>query len=155
MDYFSERRSAMAIMRYRDWDPLKEMAKLFDWKPAKMMGWEMPEMRFPALDVEEKGDSFIVKAEIPGVDPEHMEVELHGDQLLIRGEKKEEKEEKDEEKKYYYKERSFGSFSRSVALGVELDPEDVKADYRDGVLTVTLKKAESRKARKIDIKKSK
>jgi HSP20 family protein len=142
----------MAIMRYRDWDPLKEMAKLFDWKPAKLWGMEPGEMRFPALDVEEKGDSFIVKAEIPGVNPEEMEVELHGDQLMIRGEKKEVKEEKDEEKKYYYKERSFGSFSRSIALGVELDPEDVQAEYRDGVLTVTLRKAESKKAKKIDIK---
>ena len=61
-------------------------------------------------------------------------------------------DKKDEEKKYYYKERSFGSFSRSVALGTELDPEDVKAEYKDGILTVTLKKAEARKARKIDIK---
>ncbi len=142
----------MAIMRYRNWEPFKEIAKLFDWQPARLMGWHEPELRFPALDVEEKEDGFVVKAEIPGVKAEDMEVELHGDQLLIRGEKKEEKEEKDEEKKFYYKERSFGSFSRSVALGTELNPEDVKAEYKDGILTVTLKKAEARKSRKIDIK---
>jgi len=142
----------MAIMRYRNWEPLKEMAKLFEWRPAKMFNWGENELRFPALDVEDKGDSLVVRAEIPGVKPEEMEVELNGDQLLIRGEKKEEKEEKDEEKKYYYKERSFGSFSRSVNLGIELDPELVKAEYKDGILTVTLKKAEAKKARKIDIK---
>ena len=79
----------MAIMRYRNWDPLKEMAKLFEWRPAKMFNWGENELRFPALDVEDKGDSLLVKAEIPGVKPEEMEVELNGDQLLIRGEKKE------------------------------------------------------------------
>jgi HSP20 family protein len=142
----------MAIVRYSGRDPFKEIAKLFDWKPAKIFDWDMPEMRFPAIDVEDKGDSLLVKAEIAGVKPEDMEVELHGDQLLIRGEKKEEKEEKDEERKYYYKERSFGSFSRTITLGVEVDPEDIDAQYKDGILSVTLKKSEAKKAKKIDIK---
>jgi len=142
----------MAIVRYTGRDPFKEISKLFDRKPARLFDFEMPEMRFPALDVQDKGDSLVVKAEIAGVKPEDMEVELNGDQLLVRGEKKEEKEEKDEEKKYYYKERSFGSFSRTVNLGVEVDPEDIDAQYSDGILTVTLKKQASKKAKKIDIK---
>ena len=59
----------MAIIKYRGWDPFKEVAKILDWKPAKMFGWEDQEMRFPALDVEDRGDSLLVKAEIPGVNP--------------------------------------------------------------------------------------
>ncbi len=143
----------MAIMRYREWNPLKEMANLFDWHPAKLWDREMPELRFPALDVEDEGDSLVVKAEIPGIKPEDMDIELHGDQLVIRGEKREEREEEDKEKKYYYKERSFGSFSRTVALGTEIDPEKVRAEYKDGLLVVTLSKSEARKARKIEVQK--
>jgi HSP20 family protein len=144
----------VAIMKYRDWDPFKNFPKLIDF--GSMLpslwpsGWE--EMRFPALDVEDKGNAFIVKAEIPGIRPDDIEIEIHNGQLMIRGEKREEKEEKDEERKYYYRERSFGSFSRTVSLGEEVDPDKVKAEYRDGILTVTLEKSEARKARKIKIK---
>lgn len=140
----------MAIMRYRDWDPFKEMARVFDWRPAKHTNWE--EMRFPAVDVEDKGSAIVVKAEIAGIKPNNMNIELHDNHLIIRGEKQEEREEKDEEKKYYYKERTFGSFSRTISLGQEVDPEKVKAEYKDGLLTVTLEKSETKKARKISIK---
>jgi HSP20 family protein len=143
----------MALIRYRDLDPFKELSKLLEWNPvAKWFEREGAEFRFPALDVEDREDSLVVKAEVPGVKPGDMEIELHGDQLFIRGEKKEEKEEKDEEKKYYYKERSYGSFSRTVGLGVEVDPEDIDARYKDGVLTITLKKMQAKRARKIEIK---
>jgi HSP20 family protein len=142
----------MAIMRYGDWNPLREIAHLLEWRPKVWSDWGMSEMRFPAVDVEDKGNAIVVKAEVPGIEPNEMDVELHENHLVIRGEKREEKEEKDEEKKYYYKERTFGSFYRVVALGQEVDPEKVKAEYKDGVLTVTLEKTETRKARKINIR---
>lgn len=142
----------MAIMRYRDWDPLKEMAKLLDWRPALLRDWDVSELRFPAVDVEDEGNTIVVKAEIPGMKAEDVDIQLYDGQLVICGEKKEEKEEKDEEKKYYYKERTFGSFSRTVSLGQEVDPEKVEAQYKDGLLTVTLEKTETKKARKISIK---
>ena len=142
----------MAIMRYRDWDPFREMARALDWRPALFKDWDASELRFPALDVEDKGSTIVVKAEIPGMKAEDVDVQLYDGQLVICGEKKEEKEEKDEEKKYYYKERTFGSFSRMVSLGQEVNPEKVKAEYKDGLLTVTLEKTEAKKARKISIK---
>jgi len=142
----------MAIVKYKDWNPFREMEKLFDWRPSLLQNWEMPEVRFPALDVEDTGDAFVVRAEVPGIKPDDINLEIHGNQLMIRGEKKDEREGKDEEGKYYYRERSFGSFSRTVALGEEIDPEKVRADYKDGVLTVTLEKSEAKKARKIKIK---
>ena len=149
---FAEGGEVMAIMRYRDWDPFKEMVKLLDWRLAPSRDWNVSEPRFPAVDVEDKGNMLVVKAEIPGMKAEDVDIELHESQLMIRGEKKEEKEEMDEDKKYYYKERTFGSFSRTISLGQEVDSEKVKAEYKDGLLTVTLEKTEAKKARKISIK---
>lgn len=141
----------MAIMKYRDWEPIREMARALDWRPAFFRDWNFSELQFPALDVEDKGSAIVVKAEIPGMKAEDVSIELHDGQLMIRGEKKEEKEEKDEEKKYYYKERTFGAFSRTISLGHEVNPEKVKAEYKDGLLTVTLEKTEAKKARKIKV----
>lgn len=142
----------MAIMRYKDWDPFRELTNVLDWRPRLLTDWEISELRFPAVDVEEKGNAIVVKAEVPGIKPEDINIELHDNHLLIRGEKKEEREEKDEQKRYYFRERAFGSFARTISLTHEVDPEKVKADYKNGVLSVTLEKTEARKTRKIPIK---
>jgi len=105
-----------------------------------------------AVDVVETKDSILVKAEVPGIDPKALEITVTGDLLTIKGEKKSEKEEKG--KNFHRIERSFGSFSRSVEIPAYADTDKVTADYKDGVLTVTLAKKEEAKAKsiKVDVK---
>ena len=103
----------------------------------------------PALDVEETEDEIMVKAEIPGVDPKDIELTIAGDCLRIRGEKKQEKEEK--KKNYHRIERNYGAFQRSVRLPAEIDSEKAKADYKKGVLHITLPKVEKARSKEIKI----
>jgi HSP20 family protein len=106
----------------------------------------------PAFDVSETDEDIIVKAELPGVDPKEIEVNLTGATLTVKGEKKEEREEKTEN--MHRIERSFGSFSRSVTLPCEVKEDKIEATFKDGVLNLKLPKAESSKKRsiKIDVK---
>jgi len=145
----------MALVRWSDWDPFKSLEKAFEMIPEKLFGERLFEARFPALDVEDKGDYILVTAELPGVKEEDISVELHGDRLTIRGEKKEDVEKEDAKRKYYYRERSFGSFQRVVMLGEEVDTEGAEAVFEDGVLKVKLNKAAAKKAQRIAIKKKK
>jgi HSP20 family protein len=92
----------------------------------------------PHIDVVDTDKEIKVSAELPGMDEKDVEVSLTAGTLAIRGEKKEEHEEKG--KDYFRSERSFGSFSRSVTLPVEVDADKVEASFRKGVLTVTLPK---------------
>lgn len=103
----------------------------------------------PAFDISETENEFVVKAELPGVDPKDIEVGLMGTVLTIKGEKKEEKEEK--ARNVHTVERSFGSFSRSFRLPTDVVEDKVEAVYKDGVLTMKLPKAESAKKKSIKI----
>jgi len=103
----------------------------------------------PSLDVSETKNDLIVKTEIAGVDPKDVDISLSGDTLTIKGEKKQEKEEKEEG--YHLMERSYGSFSRSVRLPVEVDQDKVKASYKNGVLKITLPKSEKMRAKEIKV----
>ena len=105
----------------------------------------------PSLDMYEERDDLVVKAELPGVDKEGLDINLDGDTLHIRAEKKEEKEETDEETKYYAYERRFGSYSRSVLLPVHVDAGKASATFEDGILELRLPKAEEVKSQHIDI----
>ncbi|MFQ5862215.1 MAG: Hsp20/alpha crystallin family protein [Candidatus Brocadiales bacterium] len=104
----------------------------------------------PAADVMETSDSVIVKIELPGVEPKDVDISVSGDTLTIRGEKREEKEEKG--KSFYRIERSYGSFHRTINLPSDVEADKAKADYKDGVLEVTLPKSERVKAKRIPIK---
>jgi HSP20 family protein len=92
----------------------------------------------PNIDVVENDKEIKVSAELPGMDEKDIEVSLNKDSLTIKGEKKEEKEEKGRD--YYHMERSYGSFSRTIPLPVEVDTDKVEAHFKKGVLTVTLPK---------------
>jgi HSP20 family protein len=105
---------------------------------------------FPTIDVHEHDGKVVVKAEVPGVGPENLEVDLAGKTLTIAGEKKEERVH--DEGDAHQVERIFGSFRRQVVLPVEVDPESVESSYQDGVLTLTLTKASEQPAKKIEIK---
>ena len=103
----------------------------------------------PSLDVSETKDKVVVKAEAPGIDPKEIDISLSNGILTLKGEKKKEREEKDES--YHLIERSYGSFSRSVRLPAEVQEDQVKASYKDGILTITLPKTERAKERSIKI----
>jgi len=106
-------------------------------------------MRFPSVDVIDKKDKIIVKAEVPGVEKEDIEVSITEDSLTIKGETKKEKEVKEED--YYCCERSYGSFSRSVGLPVKVQTDKIKANLKDGVLEVELPKVEAEKPKEIKV----
>jgi HSP20 family protein len=104
----------------------------------------------PAVDLSEDEKSYLVSAELPGVRKEDVTVELHEDVLTIRGEKRSEREEKKD--RSHWIERSYGSFSRSFTLPANVVAEELKANFKDGVLSVEIPKKETAKARQIAIK---
>ena len=103
----------------------------------------------PRVELSERADDFVLTAELPGVSESDLHVEIHGDVLTLRGEKRAEKVENVE--KRYVSERVHGRFERSLRLPTEVDSANVRATHTDGVLTVTLPKAESARARQIPI----
>jgi HSP20 family protein len=92
----------------------------------------------PSVDIKESDKDIKVSAELPGMEEKDIEVSLGRDSLTIKGEKKEEKEDKG--KNYYRMERSYGSFTRTIPLPAEVDMDKVKAEFKKGILTVTLPK---------------
>lgn len=104
----------------------------------------------PHVDVQTKGDKYIVHADIPGVDPKDIQVHMDGHLLTIEGERK--SETKDEGEGYSRIERFFGKFSRSFTLPEDVASEDIVAKYNNGVLKLTIPKIEMKKSRKIEVK---
>lgn len=105
----------------------------------------------PKIDIKEQKDAVVVKAEIPGINEEDVEVEITDNVMTISGEKKEEKEE--EKAGYYYKESHSGSFTRSFTLPSEVVAERAEAEVKNGVLVITVPKVEAKKPKKVSIKK--
>jgi len=104
----------------------------------------------PSVDISEGKKNITVKAEIPGVEANDIDISLSGKLLTIKGEKKQEKEEKNEN--YHRMERSYGYFNRTIELPAEVDPEKVDASYKKGVLKIELKKTRESETKKIEIK---
>jgi HSP20 family protein len=134
------------------WEPFgslrRDMERLFEdfsrdlgWGPPATVGMAMA----PRVDVSETDTELKIEAELPGIDEKDVEVVLSDGRLTIKGEKKQEKEEK--KKDYHLVERSYGSFARSIALPFEADPDQVKASFAKGVLTVTVPKPPEVKAK--------
>jgi HSP20 family protein len=105
--------------------------------------------RFPLWDLIERPHEFVLLAEMPGVQPESVDVRLTGNTLTIRAEKRQEPPEADEV--YHVAERGYGPFSRSLALPAGVDATAVAADYRHGILRVRLPKTPETEARKIKV----
>ncbi len=106
-------------------------------------------VRSPRVDVSDDGDSFVLSAELPGVSREDIDIDVKDNRLTIRGEKK--FENKTEKKGYTRVERSYGLFERSFFLDDKIDRENIKAEYRDGVLHLTLPKKQDESAKKIEV----
>lgn len=103
------------------------------------------------MNVSETDKEFRVTTELPGVEEKDVDVALEGDVLTIRGEKKFEQERGSEKENFHFVERSYGSFQRSIQLPYAVKAEDVRAEFHNGVLTLTLPKSEQAQRRKIPI----
>jgi HSP20 family protein len=104
----------------------------------------------PTLDVSESGTEVTVRAEVPGVDPNEIDITVTGDRLTISGEKKETVEKKDRDA--YHRESRYGSFTRTVRLPASVDTQNVSAEHANGVVTITLKKTAASTAKKIPVR---
>jgi len=120
--------------------PLSELART----SQLLSGWT------PSLDLHEDKDGFVAKIELPGMKKEDIDVTLHDGSLSISGERK--IEEKFEGADVYRSERFFGHFQRTITLPAAVAADKIQAQYKDGVLTVTLPKAEEAKPKQIDVK---
>lgn len=103
----------------------------------------------PSIDIEETDEEIIVTAELPGLDKDKVSVEVVGDRLALRGERKRETEERKDG--YHYSERSYGAFTRTVALPSEVDAAKANGKYKDGLLRITLPKTARSKAKRIAV----
>lgn len=145
----------MAIDR---WDPFGEMMslreamnRLFEESFVRpsltaTSGWGRMDL---PIDLRETDDQFILEAAMPGVRPEDIDVSVQGNQLRIQGEVRKEEERKGE--RYHYRERHAGRFQRMITLPSSINPDQVSCELRNGVLTVTMPKAEEARPRRIQI----
>jgi HSP20 family protein len=141
------------------WDPFREMTDLRDTmdrlfergfsRPWRLVTWENAETAFP-VDLSENDEEVLVKASLPGVKPEEVEVSVTGDTLTIKGESKSEREEK--KQNYYRKELRQGSFQRSLTLPVRVEADKANAGFEHGVLTLHLPKAAEVRPKTIQVK---
>lgn len=143
----------------QNWNPTEEVERLLEdpyfarWPFFRVAWGRCPHegmMWAPALEVYEKDDNFVVKAELPGIKKDDVDVSITGDTLTIRGQKKASTEVKDED--YYRCESQYGSFSRSVTLPAVVDAKKVDASYEDGVLEIHLPKAKEVVPNKVEIR---
>lgn len=150
----------MAIVR---WEPFRDMLnsqrefdRLFKeaFNPIFGEGELSTRTWAPPVDIYENENDIVLKAELPGVDPKEVEIRVEDNTLYLKGERKFEKETKEEN--YHRVERTYGSFARSFSLPNSINAEQVKAEYKDGLLTLTLPKREEAKPRtiKIDVSKN-
>ena len=119
---------------------------------SSMNGAEASRVWVPAIDLIEKKDAYVVRAELPGVDRANIEITFEKNILTISGLKHALVEAKDEEIRVFAAERVSGGFSRSLRMPDYIDGEKISADYKDGLLTITVPKAELAQPRRIEVK---
>lgn len=139
------------------WEPMREMMtlreamdRLFDdafTRPISLRdgGWSVP-----AVDMFQTDDEVVVKVALPGFKADDVQINVTGDVLTLRGEMKHEEEKKD--KAWHIREHRSGSFERSIALPTEVTADHANADFENGILTITLPKAEEVKPKTINVK---
>src|SRR5262249_29959154 len=115
--------------------------------------WALGGSWAPVVDIYEKDGNIVLKAELPGVDPKDVDIRLENNTLTLKGERKFDREVSKEN--YHRGERAYGAFTRSFALPNVVDQNNIKAEYKDGVLQMTLPKREEAKPKQIAINHSK
>ena len=132
------------------WDPFTEIARLQDEMSRQFLTPERRAAGFvPLVDINEDKDAIYVKAELPGVKPDQVQLQVENDLLTISGERKSEQRQQGEG--YVRVERATGSFSRSLVLPEGVDPDGIQARFDAGVLEVSIAKPEERKPRRVAI----
>ena len=140
------------------WEPAREMMtlreamdRLFDdafTRPLSIRdGWSM---EAPAIDMYQTDNEVVIKASIPGIKAEEVQINITGDVLTLKGEVKHDEERKD--RAWHIREHRFGSFERSVALPTAVKSDKAEAEFENGILTITLPKADEVKPKTINIK---
>jgi HSP20 family protein len=147
------------------------MMDLVRWKPQReLFNWRTPLSRLfddflaptqwsedsqslwnwnPAVDIMDNDDHIVITAEIPGVDKKDISVDVKDRVLTLRGERSSDNEVKED--RFYRRERTFGKFERSFTLPAAVDPDNIKAEYKDGVLKIEVPKPEGHKPRQISV----
>ena len=149
-------RPGRGLIPWRPFRELEEMERRFEdvlgrsvlpsaWRglPGGEGGW------VPPIELVEKEDKYLVKAELPGMNKEEIDISMIGDVLTVKGERKAETDVKEGE--YYCCERSYGSFLRSISMPSAVDTKKIKATYQDGILEIELPKVPEVKPKKISI----
>ena len=140
------------------WEPAREMMtlreamdRLFDdafTRPLSLRdGWSVSG---PAVDMYQTDDEIVVKAAIPGIKADEVQINITGEVLTLKGEMKQQEEK--EEKAWHIREQRWGSFERSVVLPAHVVSDKAKAEFENGILTITLPKAEEVKPKTISVK---
>ena len=159
-------KGAMVPVVKRSAPPNREIDRFFDsladefrhlfrwpslWHPERWLpSRELMRTHMPAVDVYDETDAVVVKADLPGMAKDDIDVSLSGSTLTIKGEKKKEEEVKDED--YYRWERSYGAFARTIDLPAEVKTDEVTATFKEGVLEVRLPKTEEAKKKPTTVK---
>ncbi|MBI5191782.1 MAG: Hsp20/alpha crystallin family protein [Nitrospirae bacterium] len=141
---------------FRELDSLhRDLDSMFQRLVGKSEGW-MPAFRLggegyglPHTEIVRKGDKLSMHIELPGIDPKDVEIEVHGNLLTIKGERKMDKETKEED--YVVREIGYGTFERSFTLPEGVDTDKIKAGYHNGILELTMPAGKAVKGRKIEI----
>ena len=147
------------MMNLVRWNPYGEMTamrnrinRMFNepyWLTSRMDDDTGMGMWNPAVDLYEKGDHFVIKAELPGVDKKDISIDLKDRVLTLSGERSYENEVKEEN--YYRKERSYGKFQRAFTLPSDVDSDKIKAEFKDGLLQIEVPKPEEHKPKTVTI----
>ncbi len=150
----------MSISRWDPWGDIVSLREAMNnlleesfVRPRSQLGGGTGTAAGLALDVRESGDNFVVTASVPGVGPDDVNITVLGDTLRISGERREERESQPGEEggRWLIRERRFGAFERTVSLPTTVKADAATAEFKDGVLTITLPKAEGAKPRRIGV----
>jgi len=141
----------MARGELTPWRPFRELERWAKRFPTFFEDWPFSEREefFPALESYVKNDNLVVRADVPGVDPKDIDVSIVGNVLTIKGERKEEKEVKSED--YIRREASYGSFARRMTLPEGANTEKIEANFRNGVVEITMPVAKAVEAKKVPL----
>ncbi len=141
------------------WEPTLGLTRVNDVFDRMLEDFFSPDTRFfgepvtslmPLMNIEETKDVYRISIEVPGMEKDDIDIEVKDNVLTISGEKKE--EVKSEDSTFYRRERRFGKFSRSISLPNDINVDGIDAEYKNGVLTLTLPKTEEAKPKKITVK---